>query len=313
MDFLYNNFLTDLFVMAMDGIAGVVVEYSIAIIILVAILRFAVAPLNIKMMRSQRKMAQLGPEIQSIQKRYANNPQIMQRKVQELYKKNGASPFAGCLPQIISIFIFFAFFGSMRILASGQTISLLLDAAQNGASNVALPSFLWVNNLWQPDTGFANIMPSATELVSFIQTNASYISPQMLTMLQTQGILDYSGATLVVTDMYTQMSNEIVAAHGLTGIANGMFILPAISGVAMFLSQKLNKNANQAAAADPNQAGTMKMMMYFMPILSVIICLQSNAAFTLYWAVSSLCMMLITKLTNMSLDRADKKEKQIKA
>ena len=110
MGFLYHNFLSDLFSMSLNGLAGLVTEYAIAIILLTIFIRMALMPIDIKMRKNQRKMAELGPQMQSLQKRYANDPAQLQKKQRELYKKMGAQPLLGCLPMILHLFILFDFF-----------------------------------------------------------------------------------------------------------------------------------------------------------------------------------------------------------
>ena len=101
MGFLYHNFLSDLFGMSLNGLAGLVTEYAIAIILLTIFIRMALMPIDIKMRKNQRKMAELGPQMQSLQKRYANDPAQLQKKQRELYKKMGAQPLLGCLPMLL--------------------------------------------------------------------------------------------------------------------------------------------------------------------------------------------------------------------
>ena len=79
----------------------------------------------------------------------------------------------------------------------------MLRAAHDGVENVQLPQWLWVHNLWQPDSGLSGCMPSAAEFLTFLQTNAGSITPQTMVMLQNHGLITYSGGTLqVATEAY---------------------------------------------------------------------------------------------------------------
>jgi YidC/Oxa1 family membrane protein insertase len=314
MDFLYNNFISDLFVNALNGIHGWGLTYAVAIIILTVIIRFVLFPLDKRQRDNSKKMAALGPELQSIQKRYANDPQRMQQKQQELYRKMGVNPFMGCLPALIQLPIWFAFFGAMRILQTDQMISMLLGASHYGTQAVSLPSMLWVHNFWQPDSGFYSILPNTQDFLGFVQSNASYISPQILSMLQTQGLISFQTGAITVNDaVYTPMANEIVANAGLAGFSNGWFILPALSGLSLFLQQKFGGFSDLGAAggAGPQTQGQPggKFMMYFFPLFSVVICLTSPASFALYWTISSAYAFGQAKLVDyISKKRAKSKE-----
>ena len=54
---------------------------------------------NVQMQENQEKMAKL-------QKQYANNKELYNQKVMEMYKENGFSVFSSCLPMLLSMFIF---------------------------------------------------------------------------------------------------------------------------------------------------------------------------------------------------------------
>ena len=298
MGFLYHNFLSDFFCFSLNGIAGLVTEYAIAIILLTIFIRMALMPIDIKMRKNQKKMAELGPQMQSLQKRYANDPAQLQKKQRELYKKMGAQPLLGCLPMLLQLFILFAFFGAMRDLQSEQTVDGILSAVRYGTANVDVSSFIWVHNLWQPDTVFALPMPSANEFATFLQTNADYLSPQVLYQLKDCGLVDFSGNVIsIIQPTYSSIMNSISVEQGFVSqngnlLANGACILPILSGVSLFLAQKFGGAATSGMTtgteADQSMAGTNKIFMYIFPVFSAYICFTSNAAFALYWTVSSL-------------------------
>lgn len=328
MDFLYNNFLSDFFVICMKGMHNIFADYAIGIIVLTILIRLCLLPLDLKQRSNQAKMAALGPEIQSLQKRYANNPGQLQKKQQELYRKMSIHPMLGCLPMLIQLPILFAFFGAMRVIASEQTIALMLNAAQDGASSVQLTPFLWVHNLWQPDNFIganSTILPSAESFLSYVQSNQTFIQPQTMALLQSQGLLDFSsGVMQVPADTYNALCTEILQANGFWDAAsgqatnmNGYLILPALAGVALFLQQKFNpaaaNNALTAATAQSKeqqeaQGCSNKMMLWMMPIFSVFICATSNTAFALYWFFSSIYAFSQMKIVELVKKAKAKKQ-----
>ena len=290
MDFLYNNFISDLFVNALNGFHGWGLPYAVAIIILTILIRFVLFPLDKKQRDNSKKMSALGPELQSIQKRYKNDPQRLQQKQQELYRKMHVNPFMGCLPALIQLPLWFAFFGAMRILQTDQMVNLLLDATHYGSQAVTLPSMLWVHNFWQPDNGFSSIMPNTQDFLTFVQSNASYISPQVMSIMQGQNLISFQTGAISVNDaVYTALSNDIITKAGLTGYNNGWFILPALAGLSLFLQQKFGVSDLGTAGGAPGTPGQPggKFMLIFFPLFSVFICLTSPASFALYWTISS--------------------------
>ncbi len=138
-------------------------SYILTIFIITLIIRAATQPLTNKQMRSTRRMQMLAPEINAIKQRYANDPQKAQRETMRLYKENGASPTAGCLPLLIQMPILIALYQAILSLAS----------------NAAYPEYMLVNwfggttlNLAEPDpSGF--IFPVFAALATFIQTKVT--------------------------------------------------------------------------------------------------------------------------------------------
>ncbi len=303
MNWLYDNFISDFLVIVIQWIVRFIGEYSIAIILSMLLVRFVLLPLDLKSKRSMKQMAALGPEVENLKKRYANNPEQLNRKVQELYKERGISTMAGCIPMLITLPLLMAFYGALRSIAAEQTMALVLRAAENGAANTQLTSWLWVRNLWQPDSGSAGIMPTAAEFLSFLQQNTSKITPQAMEILKTKGLISYSSGILAVNEpAYTALSKALVAANGGTGYANGWFILPVLSGGTQFLSQWI---ALRKGPKEQQQQG--KMMLYMFPVLSGWICLSSNSMFAIYWTFSNIYAMLMDLIFNFFYERKQKR------
>ena len=83
-------------------------NYGIALILFTVIIRVLLLPLNIKQQKSSARMAKLQPELQKLQKKYANNKEKYQEEMMNLYAKENASPTAGCLPMLITMLVLFA-------------------------------------------------------------------------------------------------------------------------------------------------------------------------------------------------------------
>lgn len=99
--------LTDLFgwisngMIAFTGSDKLGLAYLLAIFIYTLIIKIVLLPLTIKQTRSTAKMSELQPKVKQIQDKYKNDPQKSQEQLMELYKKEGVSPFSGCLPLLI--------------------------------------------------------------------------------------------------------------------------------------------------------------------------------------------------------------------
>jgi YidC/Oxa1 family membrane protein insertase len=78
-------------------------DLGIAIIAMTALIRALLAPLSLKMARSQRAMAQLAPELELIKQKYPGNTQEQSTAIMALYKEKGVNPLAGCLPLLLQL------------------------------------------------------------------------------------------------------------------------------------------------------------------------------------------------------------------
>jgi YidC/Oxa1 family membrane protein insertase len=81
-----------------------------SIVAITLIIRFILYPLTYKGMVSMNRLKELSPKVKEIQAKYKGEPQKMNAKMMELYKKHDANPMGGCLPMIMQIPVFFAIY-----------------------------------------------------------------------------------------------------------------------------------------------------------------------------------------------------------
>jgi len=89
---------------------SIIGNWGWSIIAITLIIRLILYPLTYKGMVSMNKLKALSPKIKEIQKQHKGDPQKMNAKMMELYKKHGANPMGGCLPMIMQIPVFFAIY-----------------------------------------------------------------------------------------------------------------------------------------------------------------------------------------------------------
>lgn len=87
---------------------------ALSLIIIGLLIRLIILPFNIKTQKQSKKMQELMPEMQKIERKYANrtDQEAMMMKSQEtmaLYKKYKVSPLLSCILALIQLPIFFAF------------------------------------------------------------------------------------------------------------------------------------------------------------------------------------------------------------
>ena len=88
----FTGFLTP----ALGGVAAVA-----AIVLFTVAVRLILAPLSLRGLRGQAAAARLAPQLQALRKRYAKQPERLQREMAALYKREGTSMFAGLTPLLL--------------------------------------------------------------------------------------------------------------------------------------------------------------------------------------------------------------------
>ena len=74
-----------------------------AIVVFTVAVRLVLLPLSYYALRGERARAQLQPRVQELRRRYARQPERLQRELPALYRAEGTSMFAGCLPLLLQI------------------------------------------------------------------------------------------------------------------------------------------------------------------------------------------------------------------
>ncbi len=96
-------------------------SFGLGLIITSILIRLIVYPLTRKSTVQAENMKKIQPELQKLEKKYANKDQndreVMMMKSQEmmaLYKKNNVNPMAGCLPALLQLPLFIAFLDAIN-------------------------------------------------------------------------------------------------------------------------------------------------------------------------------------------------------
>lgn len=78
-------------------------SYALAIVIITIIIKLILFPLNQKQIKSTKNIQIIQPQVNEINKKYADNPQKKSEELMKLYKENHINPMAGCLPLLIQL------------------------------------------------------------------------------------------------------------------------------------------------------------------------------------------------------------------
>ena len=303
-------------------------SYGWAVVLFTVFLKLITLPLDVwqryMMKKNSIQMQKMQPMLEKIDTVYANDKRKANEEKLKLYKKQGYSTLASCLPTIVTMAVFiFMYSGltSYTAYANVKDYNALEKTYQTqyeyaigqGKSNEEAisfakektgeyyesnkESFLWIKNIWRPDN-WNEPMPTYDEF-----TRGS---------MGVQGV----GTDLLNENIYNNIRDGVLAqAKGykiFNGNWNGLLILPILSIALSFFSTKITGNASgmkdkKSAETDP-MASQQKMMMFMMPIMMGFFSLMYSAAFALYLVCNSTLTILSSLALNPIVERAVKKK-----
>ena len=89
-------------------------NYGLALILFAILIKLILLPTAVKSKRSTMKMSRLTPQVQALQKRYADDQQKQNEAIQALYKEEGVSMGGGCLWSFVPLLILIPLFTVIR-------------------------------------------------------------------------------------------------------------------------------------------------------------------------------------------------------
>ena len=343
---------------------------AVGVIIFTLILKTIVMPLDVfskvKTKKQSLIMKRMRPQMEKLQKQYANDKAMYNQKVMELYKKNGYSMLGICLPTVVSLVVFMVVFSQFSTYsqyanhelyrgmvtaynevaqeyvydeennAEGFLIAAkdsdgeevyrvdfgkfeeyyTANRAQNDPTYEVLTAdvetendmfiiikdymaefardasaqyykennqgFLWVGNIWYPDSMLNKEVPTFDKFVSSL-SRASDLSN------------------------YEESYNEVTAhLDKQKDTYNGYFVLIVLAIGMMFLSQffmmRMQKDMNELGTVDGSGQRTNKWMLILMPIIYGVFSFFYSAAFSLYMITNTLYSFVTTLIVNKALD-----------
>ena len=127
-------------------------NYVLAIIFLTVVIKLIWTPIDMFNRRSQQKMsavqAQMQPELEVINKKYAKDPNLLKQKQNEVYKKYNSKSMGGCFLMLLfmalNLTIFFTLFSGLNTMGAYR-ISESYDYLKYSYANVLEVTNVYIN------------------------------------------------------------------------------------------------------------------------------------------------------------------------
>ncbi|MBR5523758.1 MAG: membrane protein insertase YidC [Clostridia bacterium] len=280
-------------------------SYFMALLLFTFLVRLVLFPLSIKNQKNQADRARLAPRLERIQKKYGQDRQKLMEKQQALYEKEGVKMTGGCLPMLVQMLVLFSV---IAVIYKPLTYMQRIPEAQiNACVKVA------VESLDKDDK-------SNKELLSQLENEKSYYRElylfkhieknhdAMVDRLVSDCKVSETEAEQTIAIM--QKTGEEFSVFGISllevpkdyGIKpNWLWIIVLASGLSAFTTSMLSMKYSKATMPKDQQqmAGcSTNMMMYMMPVMSLVFSFTVPAGVAVYWTFSNLLAMVQTVTLN---------------
>lgn len=228
-------------------------NFGIALIIFTIIVRIMLWPLIKKQLHHAKITRQLQPKLKEIKKATKGDKQAEQRLMMELYKEHGINPFGSLGIMIIQLPILMALFFGVSKLVNDRTqlLSLSYDTVLN------LP---WMKVIAADLSKFDMTLLGIVDLSKHPLHNGSLYIPGLILALLSAFVQFLTSKQVMISDKDARSVRAIL------------------------------KDASNGKEADPTEmnAALMKLMIYLIPIISLVGFVKVASALSLYWFIGGL-------------------------
>ncbi len=136
-----------------------------AIVAMTFVVRLLIWPLYRKSYKSMKSMSLLQPKMQELKEKYPDDQQKVSMEMMKLYREYGISPAGGCLPMMLQMPIFLAFFWVLQAaeeFRGAPFIGWVTDLSQmDTICTIPIPGFDWALPI--------NVLPVTMVLLMWLQ------------------------------------------------------------------------------------------------------------------------------------------------
>ncbi len=283
-------------------------NYGVAIILFAVLTKVLLFPLGIKGEKSRLQQVAMQPKVNALQQKFKGNTRDPKynEELQALYNAEGFSPFAGCLPQLIQLPIILGLWNAIRqpltyISGLGQKTlyTVVHTLYDNGVASIVTEVEKYASNgVLDPDKVVSWLKSSEIRLATIIGEGSN--------MELLSGVLPENFELLNMSFFGLNLGMK-PSDYGLLALTT---LIPILSGVTSFLGSFIIQKIN--GTSDNSQNGSMNMLLYTMPLISIWLGYSFPIGVGIYWIASNLLNMLQSLVLKLVVKPAEKEVKKKK-
>ncbi|MBR5439262.1 MAG: YidC/Oxa1 family membrane protein insertase [Clostridia bacterium] len=162
---LYDKNLLNIEISGMTQVVKNIIEFfsfggliAVGILLFSLILKIIPLPFDIysrvASKKNALKMEKMRPELERLQKQYANNKELYNQKLMAFYKKQGYSQFAACLPSIFTLVFFIIVISAFQQYSTYCKIEIYEEMAIAYSDNIRYNDNITVEECGFKENGF---------------------------------------------------------------------------------------------------------------------------------------------------------------
>ena len=278
--------LANLFGYILNFLYNYLQNYGWAIILFSVLLKLVLLPFTIKQQKTMKKTAAVQEKLKSIQLKYRNDPEKLNRETLDLYKREKVSPFSGCLSAILQLLIFLSVF---YLVSRPLTYMKKID--NNIIENYKTELTEKGETSSYPEIKIIETKSAEDENVNI---NMGFLGLD-LSKVPMQNLKDYKVYIIPILYIITTFIN-IKISTALTQNKKDK----------EKEKTEVKKKENGEETAEEQLESMQQMsnsMNYMMPIMSIAIALIAPLGLSLYWFVSNLLQLLERVVINTIINK----------
>ena len=249
-------------------LTSVLHSYGLGIIVFTIAIRALLTPLNIRALRSQKKITALQPQLKALQQQFKGDRVALNQATMKLYSEEHAHPAGACLPMLVQLPILYAMFQIFRDLAAP------VYASTTSTKPILDPTYF--NNLHHPLFSRSSHTIDHKVVYTF-----QHIADPVYHYL-------YQHFLWFTLDKPDSLFGAVPAFF--TGGSWGPLVIAA------FVLQLVQARMMMQPTDDPQQRTTQQLTQ-IMPLIFSVIVIHYAAGLALYWVTTTLYTIILQYFT----------------
>lgn len=296
------SYLANIFGYVLKFLYDIVGNYGWAIILFSILVKVFMIPISIKQQKAMKNNQKIQDEVKQIQFKYKGDQEKMNQEMMALYKREGVSPFSGCLSSIIQIILLFSVFLLVRqpltyMVKMDSDILSKMEAVvkenENEGKNAyeEIAVIQYVRNLGDKISVSKDKKFDMKDHVSEASLNMDFLGID-LSQVPSKNLTDFR--VLIIPILYV-----------ISSFASIKLSMAATNKNKQKEEKKLITDGTEQEEKYNPSEDVSKTMGWMMPIMSVSIAAIAPLGLALYWLMNNILMIVERLVLNKILNKEE--------